>query len=138
MTDDEVRSFLAQLDEAAQRMKQWPQWMQDAAYEAAATFPRPVGVTVGAPRLLTFNEVVEVSESLTLKRELVDAVFANAIQRRFMEVNGIVGVATPAQGPAPSWVCPKCKVDRFKAPCGDPHRPPCPMTAGAASKGKRE
>ena len=41
MTEQEVQRFLAQFDEAAEHIKEWPQWMQDAAVERAATFPKP-------------------------------------------------------------------------------------------------
>lgn len=67
-----------------------------------------------APRLLTLEEVVDVAASLTLKREVVDAGFATAIQRKFMEVNGIavlgVFVCQACAGDAPSGKCqtPKC------------------------------
>jgi hypothetical protein len=40
MTDEEVKDFLKQFDEAAEQIKEWPQWMQDAAHFAAATFPK--------------------------------------------------------------------------------------------------
>lgn len=40
MSEQEVRDFLAQFDRARDDFKTWPQWMQDAAVERAATFPR--------------------------------------------------------------------------------------------------
>jgi tRNA A37 threonylcarbamoyladenosine biosynthesis protein TsaE len=40
MTEQEVLDFLAQFEEAALHIAEWPQWMQDAAHEAAATFPK--------------------------------------------------------------------------------------------------
>jgi hypothetical protein len=48
MTEQEVRDFLAQFDQAREDFKTWPQWMQDAAVERAASFPMPPkdGVTV--------------------------------------------------------------------------------------------
>jgi 5-bromo-4-chloroindolyl phosphate hydrolysis protein len=41
MSDEEVRRFLAQFEQAREDMKTWPKWMQEAARVAAATFPRP-------------------------------------------------------------------------------------------------
>jgi hypothetical protein len=46
MTETEVRAFLAQFDAARREIDHWPQWMQDAARTAAATFPRTAGVRV--------------------------------------------------------------------------------------------
>jgi hypothetical protein len=40
MTEKEVKAFLSQFDRAREDFKNWPQWMQDAAVERAATFPR--------------------------------------------------------------------------------------------------
>ncbi len=44
MNEAEVQSFLGQFKNAEERMKAWPQWMQDAAYEAAATFPKSTAI----------------------------------------------------------------------------------------------
>jgi hypothetical protein len=41
MTEQQVRDFLAQFDQAREDFKTWPQWMQDAAVERAASFPMP-------------------------------------------------------------------------------------------------
>ncbi len=41
MTEQQVRDFLAQFDEARRDFATWPKWMQDAAAERAATFPKP-------------------------------------------------------------------------------------------------
>lgn len=41
MTEREVQSFLAQFDKAREDFKTWPKWMQEAAVERAATFPKP-------------------------------------------------------------------------------------------------
>jgi hypothetical protein len=43
MTEAEVKAFLAQFDKAREDFKNWPKWMQDAAVERAATFPRTAG-----------------------------------------------------------------------------------------------
>jgi hypothetical protein len=53
MTEREVRDFLAQFDQAREDFKTWPQWMQDAAVERAASFPMTPKTGVGvvhAPR----------------------------------------------------------------------------------------
>jgi hypothetical protein len=49
MTEQQVRDFLAQFDQAREDFKTWPQWMQDAAVERAASFPMTpkTGVGVG-------------------------------------------------------------------------------------------
>lgn len=39
MTEAEMKSFLSQFEQAREEIQTWPQWMQDAAYEAAATMP---------------------------------------------------------------------------------------------------
>ena len=44
MTEQEIKDFLGQFDKARDDFKTWPQWMQDAAVERAAAFPRAVGV----------------------------------------------------------------------------------------------
>lgn len=47
MTEQEARDFLAQFDRAREDFKTWPKWMQEAAVERAATFPK-LG-TAGVP-----------------------------------------------------------------------------------------
>lgn len=39
--EQQVRDFLAQFDQAREDIKTWPKWMQEAAVERAATFPKP-------------------------------------------------------------------------------------------------
>jgi hypothetical protein len=50
MTEREVQSFLAQFDKAREDFKTWPKWMQEAAVERAATFPKPPADGVIASR----------------------------------------------------------------------------------------
>jgi hypothetical protein len=56
MTKQEVRDFLAQFDQAREDFKTWPQWMQDAAVERAATFPKPPKDGVTVDRHQTFSQ----------------------------------------------------------------------------------
>jgi hypothetical protein len=41
MTEQDAKRFLAQFDQAREEFKTWPKWMQDAAVQRAATFPKP-------------------------------------------------------------------------------------------------
>lgn len=48
MTEQEQRDFLAQFDKARESFSTWPKWMQDAAMQRCATFPRHSGVPPAA------------------------------------------------------------------------------------------
>ncbi|GAB3763660.1 hypothetical protein GCM10028796_17560 [Ramlibacter monticola] len=53
--------------------------------------------------------------------------------RHMAELEQAIARGVPAApAPEPKWICPRCKVDRFKEPCGDPHHPPCALTATAS------
>jgi hypothetical protein len=41
MSEQSLKSFLAQFSESKQRIEEWPSWMRDSAKVATASFPKP-------------------------------------------------------------------------------------------------
>lgn len=95
MTEQEVRSFLAQFDRSREEIKTWPKWMQDAAVERAATFPKPPTSGVATP-FSDFIRNASPEEKAKVYGEVMDRV---SEQQRAV----ISGVAPCGNTPYDEW-----------------------------------
>lgn len=128
MTEQEVRDFLAQFDRAREDFNNWPKWMQDAAVERAAAFPRAPGAPGVPPSdALTAQEhATQIAEALA---DLPAQLRAHpGIKRLYRAaVSGVPGTSTaePSLGHSTPEVCNGCgaiesRGEAHNATCGVP------------------